>query len=486
MRRRPSRARLRIGDLAAGGAVLALVIALTLYAFAGLMPFHNPYRVYALVRDANQLRPGSPVRVDGIDAGAVNTVERGTDGDTRLAMTISSEALPLHADATLRIRPRTFLEGGFFVDLSPGTPEAPVLPAGATLPPAATTGPVQFSQVLSTFTASYRDGMRNILAQTATGLGGAGALRTLAPQLTPTLRDAAWIAQAARGSEPHDLSLLIRSTASVTGALALEDQELVGLVSGLRTTTAALTARPGALSDSVANLDALVREAPPALSALDGALPVLGRFSVVADPAVRQAPPLVAGLSRAVSQFGSLVAPAERQRVVAALRAAVVQLPTLLRSLTSAFPPIQPSAECLVQRVVPVLQASVPDGSLSTGEPAWQDLLHALVGLAGNAQDFDGNGFWQRYLAGGGSQTVSLPVAGGLVGTIPGASALLGARPVWLGPGSAPPLRPDAPCIAQPLVRLASATAPPPASAAAGDRRGSRRPVVAHRRGRHR
>jgi hypothetical protein len=119
----------------------------------------------------------------------------------------------------------------------------------------------------------------------------------------------------------------------------------------------------------------------------------------------------------------------------------------------------------------------VPDGRLSTGQPAWQDLLHALVGLAGNAQDFDGNGFWQRYLAGGGSQSVSLPGVGGLVGTPPGASPLAGARPVWLGPGSVPPLRPDAPCSAQPLVRLASATAPPPASTAAVDRRGRRRRV---------
>jgi virulence factor Mce-like protein len=462
----------RGSDLAVGGAVLAFVIALVLYAFAGLMPFHNPYRVYALVRDANQLRPGSPVRVDGIDVGAVDGVDRGAGGDTRLAMTISNEALPLHADATLQIRPRTFLEGGFYVDLSPGTPQSPVLGAGATLSPSATTAPVQLSQFLSTFTAPYREGMRHILAQTATGLGGAGAVRTLAPQLTPMLRDAAWIGEAARGSEPHDLSLLIRSSASVTSALSLEDQELVGLVSGLRTTTAALTARPGALSDSVAELDGLVREAPPALSALDGALPVLGRFSVVADPAVRQAPPLVAELSSAVTQFGSLVAPAERQRLVVALRAALVQLPTLLSTLTSAFPPIQPASECLVQRVVPVLQASVPDGSLSTGQPGWQDLVHALVGLAGNAQDFDGNGFWQRYLAGGGSQTVSLPIAGGLVGTTPGSSPLLGARPVWLGPGSVPPLRPDAPCTAQPLVQLASATAPSPPTTAAADRRG--------------
>jgi virulence factor Mce-like protein len=459
-RRRPSPGSRRTGDLIAGGALLAIVAALTLLSFGALAPVHPAYRLYALMRDANQLRPGSLVRIDGVDVGSVSAIDRAPHGATRAAMDLTSTALPLHSDATLRIRPRTFLEGGFYVDLSPGSPSAPTLRAGATLPLAATTAPVQLSQVLSTFTAPYRAGMQHILAETATGLGGANALRTLAPQLTPTLRDAAWIAQAARGTEPHDLSLLIRSTASVTGALSANDQELVELVSGLRTTAAALTARPGALGDTVAELDALLREAPPALTALDGALPALERFSVAADPAVRQAPPLIAGLNTAVSQFGGLVAPPERGRVVASLRASLVQLPTLLTRLGSAFPPLEPSAQCLVDRIVPVFDQPVPDGSLSTGRPSWQDLLHGLVGLAGTGQDFDGNGFWQRYLSGGGTQTVSLPVPGGLIGTMPGPSPIMGARPVWLGPDSLPPLNPEAPCAAQPLARLTSTTAP--------------------------
>lgn len=465
MSRRRSQRRQHSRDLLAGAVVIAAVIALTLYAFAGLRPFHQAYRVYAVVQDANQLTPGSPVRIAGVDEGSVSAVDRGPNGATRLSLELSTSAQPLHADATLRIRPRTFLEGGFYVDLSPGTPNAPALASGGTIPLAHTSGPVQLSQLLSTFTLAYRDGLRRILGQSAIGLQGAGALRTLAPQLTPTLRDVAWIDEAAQGTEPHDLSLLIRSAASITDTLSANDQALVGLVSGLRTTTAALTAREGALSDSVSELDSLLREAPPALSALDGAMPALGRFSVVADPAVRQAPPLISGLTNAVTQFGTLVAPAERERLVAALHAALVQLPTLLLRLSSAFPPLAPAAECLSERVVPVLNAQVPDGSLSTGRPSWQDLVHGLVGLAGNAQDFDGNGFWQRYLAGGGAQTVSLPVPGGLVGTTPGSGALLGARPVWLGPGSLPPLRPDAPCTAQPLVQLGSTTEPPPASA---------------------
>ena len=51
-----------------------------------------------------------------------------------MTMSIDTNGLPIHADATAKIRPRIFLEGNFYVDLAPGSPSAPVLSSGATLP----------------------------------------------------------------------------------------------------------------------------------------------------------------------------------------------------------------------------------------------------------------------------------------------------------------------------------------------------------------
>ena len=42
-------------------------------------------------------------------------------------MQINPDGLPIHADATAQIRSRIFLEGNFYVDLHPGTPNAPML-----------------------------------------------------------------------------------------------------------------------------------------------------------------------------------------------------------------------------------------------------------------------------------------------------------------------------------------------------------------------
>ena len=39
-----------------------------------------------------------------------------------VTMAIQPNGLPIHADATVDIRPRLFLEGNFYVDLHPGTP----------------------------------------------------------------------------------------------------------------------------------------------------------------------------------------------------------------------------------------------------------------------------------------------------------------------------------------------------------------------------
>ncbi len=74
------------------------------------------------------------MRIAGVTVGKVTGVEKGPDGLTQVEMELKDTALPLHKDARVRIRPRLFLEGGFFVELSPGSPSAPVLADGSVLP----------------------------------------------------------------------------------------------------------------------------------------------------------------------------------------------------------------------------------------------------------------------------------------------------------------------------------------------------------------
>src|SRR5207245_10430898 len=75
-----------------------------------------------------------------------------------------------HSDATAKIRPRIFLEGNWFVDLQPGSPSAPTLSSGATLPITQTADPVQLDQVLDALNTDTRANLQNFLIGYGDGL----------------------------------------------------------------------------------------------------------------------------------------------------------------------------------------------------------------------------------------------------------------------------------------------------------------------------
>ena len=94
------------------------------FGFTKDIPFTSGFQLNAQFQSANSIRPNSPVRIAGVEVGKVKAVEpvEGSN-DALLVMELNDSALPLHKNATAKIRPRIFLEGNFFVDLKPGTPE---------------------------------------------------------------------------------------------------------------------------------------------------------------------------------------------------------------------------------------------------------------------------------------------------------------------------------------------------------------------------
>ena len=89
------------------------------------------------------------MRVAGVEVGKVTGISDGPGHTTVLKLEIRKEGRPVHEVARLRIVPRLFLEGGFTVQLSPGTPSSPELDDGGTIPLPQTSQPVQFDEILS-------------------------------------------------------------------------------------------------------------------------------------------------------------------------------------------------------------------------------------------------------------------------------------------------------------------------------------------------
>ena len=102
-------------------------------------------------------------------------------------MELNEDALPLHEDATFKLRPRLFLEGNYFVDLKPGSPNARrESTTDHTFPVNQTSYSVQLDQVLTTLQADVRTDLQTFLDQFGNALDQARRRRGL-PRALPDL-----------------------------------------------------------------------------------------------------------------------------------------------------------------------------------------------------------------------------------------------------------------------------------------------------------
>ncbi len=454
-------------------AALGLVL-ITVAVFAGTRWLTSHYELRGMFSDAHDLVTGSPVRIAGVDVGQVSGVAAGPRNAAIVSMQIDNPGRPIHADATLAIEPRLILEGSFYVNLDPGTPGAPALRSGAVIPLRQTSVPVQIDQVLDTFDLATRGALQQSIRGLASGLGGGSApapttrvpagydgLRNAVRALNGSLASITQVADAAQGTQPGDLDRAVRYSRDFTSQLAQDPAALAGLVANFNTVMGALAAEDQPLAATVARLDDVLRVAPPSLTALDGALPTLTSFSKALDPALRAAPAPLRQTDQFMAQVQSLVGPRELPVLLHELAPVTTTLPQLERRLGNLLPLVTPVSECLSSHVIPVLDEQVPDGSLSTGDPAWLDLLHMATGVTSVTGGFDGNGVALRAGIDEGP--------GALAGILPGfgqvgvfGARIQGVRPTWLGYGVEPPYRPDQRCTKQPLPNLNARSGPAP------------------------
>jgi phospholipid/cholesterol/gamma-HCH transport system substrate-binding protein len=456
----------RIRDMSPFRAGLAAVViaALAVYlAFSGSLPWSSSYQLRAVVSSGNELHSRTPVRIAGIDVGKVAEVERGPGHTAIVTMNLEDRALPIHSDATLKVRPRIFLEGNFFVDLQTGTPSAPKVGSGHTLPITQTAVPVQLDQVLDTLDHGTRQNLIRVVHELAATFdkGGAEALNAGLPHWAPAFREGAIAAEALRGRRDHDLSELIAHAERTTRALAGRQSELADLVTGLARTTSALASRRAALEASLPELAATVREAGPTFVALNGLFPAARAFAREVRPGLRAAPATLRLANPLLAQTEGLLSPAELPALVRVGSPAIRSLARLQPSLRSLTGLLYPVTECARRNVLPVGKSQIDDGDLSAPFPVYSELFHGWVGLASAVQNFDGDGHAVRYHAGFGDQTITTGQVPGLEEPLVGVTEnpILGSRPLKRT-NELPPFRPNAPCLKQKRVNLHAETGP--------------------------
>ena len=466
------------------GAVVLLIAGIaTFLGFTKHIPFTHDFRVKAVFTEANSIRKNSPVRIAGVNVGKVKDIQR-EPGTTAaiVTMEIQDKGLPIHTDATMKIRPRIFLEGNFFVDVKPGTPSAPTIKEGATIPITQTATPVQLDQVLTALQENSRDDLKAALkgfgdaltlkptaAENADqvpavrGETGAQALNQVIKGAGPdALKYSSIVNDGLTGTAPHDLSLLIKGFGTAAGALDSDEGALTGFLDNFNTTMAAFASQSTNLKSTIHLLGPTLHSADLALTSLNAAFPNTRAFAKEILPGVRETAGTITAALPWIAQTNGLLGPSELRGVAENLSPAVAHLSKVVSATRALLPQADLVAQCATKVILPTGDIKIDDGPLTTGAENYKEFWYAMVGLAGESQNFDGNGQYVRFAVGGGDQTISTGKVGGALGDVMFGSAAnkpIGTRPAF--PGHRPPYVSSQPCKNQKIPDLNAAKVGP-------------------------
>ena len=319
----------KVKRVATVGAAL-VVVAAAVGGYLASRSDSDTVEVTAVFADASPLIPGNLIRMDGIEVGEIEGVTL-QNGRANVQMKLDRSVLPLHQDASAKIRPVTLL-GERYIDLDRGSANAPQMSSPRVIPADHTTRAVDLDEVLNSLDDPTGTALAALVTTLGEGTAGQGpdvdaALKALAPAMNDTRRltdilneqngvlgqlvdRATPVAQALAGGNGQDLDKAVDAGNRMLAAVAAQRQAmqdaLQQLPGTLRTaqrvlgeaagvaeqgTPALQSLRPltGNLADVTTELNAFADSANPALSSLPA---VLDRAKGLLD----QAAPLVRDL----------------------------------------------------------------------------------------------------------------------------------------------------------------------------------------------
>ncbi len=404
--------------LARGIALGALAIAAVALAVA-ILSSGSSYTIHARFVDAGQLVKGNLVEVGGRPIGKVSDIRLTDDNQADVVLAISDkEFRPLHEGTTATVR-QVGLSGvaNRFVELTPGRPSSPALHDGATLSTERTRPIVDLDEVLNALDPKARANLQTLIRQSSASLAGRSqeanaALRYLNPALSQT----AGLMQEL-GSDDTALRQLVKSTATVSSAMAARSGDLEGAVTNTAVALRAIASERSALEDVLARAPGVMHRSVPTFRRLR-------RTLTVVRPALREAQPTAQPLARVLRALPpaarhSTPVVRELRAVLPSLRRTLVEMPALADELV----PIIGKTTTATRGFLPVLAGL---------RPYAPDLVAGLFnGFGGVTSGFyDANGHYARIASEFGAASASglgslipTPPAGDLAGLRTGLTA---------------------------------------------------------------
>ena len=259
------------------------------------------------------------------------------DGVALVSMDVQRDKLPvIYGNATMLLRPKTGLND-MSVQLDPGTPAAPKLKDGATLPESRTTPNVNPDEFLAALDSDTRAWLVSLLSEGGRGLDGRGldlrrVLRAGAPTLEATKR-----VTAALSGRRHEIARLVHDLSILSKATGRRDLQLGRLVDQSDATFAALGSQDGALRASLDRLPHTLATTRAALADATGFANRLGPTLTSLLPTARRLPATLRAASPLLAQ-GEPILRTKLRPLVRESRPLVTDLAPATRDLTSVTP----------------------------------------------------------------------------------------------------------------------------------------------------
>jgi virulence factor Mce-like protein len=293
-----------VGRIAAMAAFTLSCFGLLLYLwlqFGGAVPLKPKQFTFKVsVDEAALLVENADVRISGLDVGKVTGKELNErSGRTIAEIAIDREYAPIPADTHARLRQKAIL-GETYVQLSPGSKDAPDLEEGATLKKTVVEDTVEIDEIVKTFDAETRRNFQGWIRELAKAIeGGRGqdlndALGNL-PRFVASGED---VLQVLDAEEPA-LRRLILNSGRALAAVNEREGQLRQLIGNAGNTFDALASRNEALAEAIFIFPTFLDETKATLARLR-------EFAVDTRPLVQNLEPVARDLAPTLRDVGRL------------------------------------------------------------------------------------------------------------------------------------------------------------------------------------
>jgi phospholipid/cholesterol/gamma-HCH transport system substrate-binding protein len=369
--------------VAAGALTCAVVLVALIVLGSG-----SSYTVHLTFSDASGLVTGDPVMIGPAGVGEVSSIGLTHDGEAAVAISLQSDAAPIHQGTVARIEEDS-LSGiaDHYIVLAPGPSGAPAIPSGGSLPASDAYAEVSLDQLFDALDPLTRAGIRGLIRGEAAAIQGRpqAANRTL-EYLAPALASTSNVTQALVRNEPAFDGLLVQG-AQALQALASRSAQLTELVANTDAATSAIASQSRSLETALGLLPGALSKSTTTFAGLRATLDALDPVVAASKPANRRLAPFAKAL-RLLAQ-ASIPTVRELSELIhnpagtGDLTELLLETPALARLAKAAFPRL-------------IAEMNDSQDQLDYFREYTPDVVAALADLGQAGAYYDANGHYVR------------------------------------------------------------------------------------------